>query len=93
MCSRRAGSYNQHRGIRAALLGFRIYEDRAQDRIPLAVDQQAALEGLAHEVLTANARKLIYAEGKKTDRLDAHNTIWSVTSRLSERCSLTRRLL
>jgi len=32
-------------------------------------------EGCAHEVLVANARKLrlIYAEGKKTDRLDAEN--------------------
>jgi transposase len=30
---------------------------------------------LGHEVLVANARKLrlIYAEGKKTDRLDAEN--------------------
>ncbi len=33
------------------------------------------LEGCGHEVLVANARKLklIYAEGKKTDRLDAQN--------------------
>jgi transposase len=33
------------------------------------------LEHLGHEVMVANARKLrlIYAEGKKTDRLDAEN--------------------
>jgi transposase len=33
------------------------------------------LKGRGHEVLVANARKLrlIYAEGKKTDRLDAEN--------------------
>lgn len=33
------------------------------------------LEGCGHEVLVANARKLrlIYAEAKKTDRLDAEN--------------------
>jgi transposase len=40
------------------------------------VDQQVALERCGHdEVLVANARKLrlIYAEGKKTDRLDAEN--------------------
>ena len=35
-----------------------------------------ALEGCGHEVLVANARKLrlIYADGRKSDRLDAERT-------------------
>ena len=60
------------------------FERRFSGREPMRIAVEAGthspwisrlLEGCGHEVLVANARKLrlIYAEGKKNDRLDAEN--------------------